>query len=676
MDKYLGKKIDDRYDMKEIVGKGGMANVYKAIDLKTDKLVALKILRDEFLDNPEFLRRFRNESKAISVLSNPNIVKVIDVCFNENIYYIVMEYIDGFTLKEFIKNKKVLSVEETVHISLQILKALHHAHENGIVHRDIKPQNIMVLNDGNIKVTDFGIARFAREEARTMTEKALGTVHYISPEQAKGENTDEKTDIYSIGIIMFEMLTGTLPFEGDNAVSIAIMHMQESAKKVTSINPDIPIGMEEIIIRAMQKKQDWRYQSAAEMIRDLYTFLKNPKINFEYKYFDNDGDTRYFDTVNISNNSPNNTKTKEEKKSGVSLKSKKNKSKLIPILGGIASAFVIIMILILIGFSAVSSNKVNEVIMPDLVGKNIEDVVDNSDFISFKFEVVESDYTDEYDRNIIFDQNIRFGQNVKENTIIKLKVSLGRKLIEVPDLYNIHYTDAQNELKSLGFKFNVVKIFDPNIAIDRVIKTDPIKSDQLPKGSEIKIYVSMGPDIPYITVPNVVGKKEEDGKKQLDDLKLKTSIKYVDNDKEKGTIISQSIAGNQTVQEGTQIVLNVSSGKKPTNKQDFSVELPQNISGRFKFIVYVDGIAKYDEILNVATTSKFQFSLSDFGSKEVTVTISNVNNLNEEKNFVRYLVNFNQNNIDMVYKNDQVFKSSDSSNSSSSKPPTTSEDEN
>ena len=258
MENYTGKLLDDRYEMQEIIGIGGMAVVYKAYDNIDDRIVAIKILKDEFLANDDFRRRFKNESKAIAVLSHPNIVKVYDVSFGEKLQYIVMEYVDGITLKEYIEQTGVISPEDTVYFITQILLALQHAHDKGIIHRDIKPQNIMLLENGNIKVTDFGIARFSRSESRTLSEKAIGSVHYISPEQARGEITDERSDIYSVGVMMYEMLTGQLPFQAENPVSVAIMQLQSEPKRPSIINPAIPLGLEQITIKAMRKNVDER----------------------------------------------------------------------------------------------------------------------------------------------------------------------------------------------------------------------------------------------------------------------------------------------------------------------------------------------------------------------------------------------------------------------------------
>ena len=303
MDKYTGKRLDGRYEIQELIGVGGMAMVYKAHDNIDDKTVAIKILKDEFLGNEEFIRRFKNESKAIAVLSHPNIVKVYDVSFGDRIQYIVMEYIDGITLKEYIGQQNVIPWKEAVHFTVQILQALQHAHEKGIVHRDVKPQNIMLLQDGTIKVTDFGIARFSNRDTRTMTDKAIGSVHYIAPEQAKGSVTDGKADIYSVGVMLYEMLTGTLPFEADSAVSVAIMQLEAEPKPLREINPELPIGLEQITLRAMRKIPVQRFASADEMLEAIDEFRKNPTVKFNYTYFEDKAPTKYVDKIETKRHS-------------------------------------------------------------------------------------------------------------------------------------------------------------------------------------------------------------------------------------------------------------------------------------------------------------------------------------------------------------------------------------
>ncbi|MEG2144200.1 MAG: protein kinase, partial [Oscillospiraceae bacterium] len=287
MESFIGKKIEGRYLISELIGVGGMANVYKATDVTDGKSVAVKILREEFYDNDEFLRRFKNESKAIALLDHPNIVKVYDVCFSRGMQMIVMEYLDGITLKEYMQQQKKLTWKETLHFTSQILKALSHAHGKGIVHRDMKPQNVMLLPNGSVKIADFGIARFARSESKTLTDRAIGSVHYISPEQARGEDTDQRADLYSVGVMMFEMLTGELPFEADSPVSVALKQIQLEAPSVTAIDGSIPEGLDKIISKTMEKDPDRRYQTADEMLEAINIFKTNPNAVFEYKYLQN-----------------------------------------------------------------------------------------------------------------------------------------------------------------------------------------------------------------------------------------------------------------------------------------------------------------------------------------------------------------------------------------------------
>ena len=374
MDNYVGKRLDGRYELQEVIGVGGMAVVYKAYDNIDDRTVAVKILKDEFLASEEFRRRFKNESKAIAVLSHPNIVKVYDVSYGDKLQYIVMEYVEGITLKEYIEQQGVISWKETVHFTTQILRALQHAHDKGIVHRDIKPQNIMLLENGTIKVTDFGIARFSRSETRTMTDTAIGSVHYISPEQARGDITDDKSDIYSVGVVMYEMLTGQLPFQSDNSVSVAIMQLQTDPVKPREINSSIPEGLEQITMRAMQKNPKDRYQSAAEMILDLEEFKRNPSIKFDYSYFVDNEPTKFVDktapvTVPMANSSDTRVIDNPQPAPEETNKTTE-KNKMIPILSGIVIGFVAVLAIVLIclySFTDVFNRKLT---VPKLINKN------------------------------------------------------------------------------------------------------------------------------------------------------------------------------------------------------------------------------------------------------------------------------------------------------------------
>ena len=483
MDKFLGKRLDGRYEIKEIIGVGGMAVVYKAFDNVENRMVAIKILKDEFLSNQEFLRRFKNESKAIAMLSHPNIVNVYDVSFGDLIQYIVMEYIEGITLKEFIEREGSLRWKDAVHFTIQILRALQHAHDRGIVHRDVKPQNIMVLADGTIKVTDFGIARFARSDQRTITDKAIGSVHYISPEQARGEKTDEKTDIYSVGVMLYEMLTGRLPFQAESAVSVAIMQLQRDPQLPTEINGSIPQGLEQITMHAMQKSQERRYQSASEILCDLTNFRKDPAITFPYSYFVDDAPTRFVGDLNeeVNEEEPETEEVKE-------------KSNLIPILTGVAIALVLALIVFGISiFKKHFNTPTSELACPKFVGQKLSAILENKEYNdNFDFEI-EYDYNNDFEADFVFEQSISEGSKLKKDAVITLFVSIGETRKEVPDVRGKTESFAITELeKSYGFKVIIVEEASDEFEEGLVIKTEPQHSTVVPEGATIKLFVSTG----------------------------------------------------------------------------------------------------------------------------------------------------------------------------------------
>ena len=475
MDKYIGKRLDGRYEIREIIGVGGMAFVYKAYDTIDDRIVAVKILKDEFLANEEFTRRFKNESKAIAILSHPNIVKVFDVSFGDRIQYIVMEYIDGITLKEYIEQQKDIRWKEAVHFTVQILRALQHAHDKGIVHRDIKPQNIMLLPDGTIKVTDFGIARFARSDIRltSAAEKAIGSVHYISPEQARGEITDEKADIYSVGVMLYEMLSGRLPFEADNAVSIAIMQMQTEPKRIREINSDIPDGLEEITVKAMQKDPAKRYQSAAEMLYDIDEFKRNPSIHFEYKYFVDETPTRFVDAITRVKGTDASENTDEQNDEENAEQEEKKGFPVIPILAAVAGAFVLVA-LIFIGVAALlglfGGSDTKEVMVPNLVGKDYRDIQNDKDLNSKFRIIIQEEKSDTVPKYEIMQQDPLPPRKVKYHSEIKIVVSSGPKMVVVPEVSkNEHKDVVESRLRDAEFEVEITYQTSNEVAEDFVI---------------------------------------------------------------------------------------------------------------------------------------------------------------------------------------------------------------
>ena len=524
MDKYVGKRLDGRYEIKEVIGVGGMAYVYKAYDSIDDRTVAVKILRDEYLANEEFTRRFKNESKAIAILSHPNIVKVYDVSFGERLQYIVMEYIDGITLKEYIEQQQDIKWKEAVHFTVQILRALQHAHDKGIVHRDIKPQNIMLLPDGTIKVTDFGIARFSRNEIRatSATDKAIGSVHYISPEQARGDITDEKADIYSTGVMLYEMLTGRLPFEADSAVSVAIMQLQSEPKLPREINPSIPEGLEEITIKAMQKDPAKRYQSAAEMLYDIDEFKRNPSIHFEYKYFVDETPTRFVEAITKVKGETALEETPEEadELAEEGAEEEKKGPPVLPILAAIAGAFVVvglIFVAIIFIFGLVDPGKEN-IEVENFVGKTLEEVTNNEEYAKlYKFNPPEQEYSNEYDKGVICKQNPKPGTSKKIKVEITLTVSMGKRTVQIPEVQeNEHKDVVVSRITAAGFVPQLTQMTSDTVAKDRVVKTVPAFPDQAEEGSVVVIYVSTGEEEPEpISVPNVINLGLEDAKTQL-----------------------------------------------------------------------------------------------------------------------------------------------------------------
>ena len=562
MDRFVGKRLDGRYEIQEIIGVGGMAVVYKAHDNVENRTVAIKILKEEFVSNEEFIRRFKNESKAIAVLSHPNIVKVYDVSFGDLIQYIVMEYIDGITLKEFIERQGSLRWKDAVFFAIQILKGLQHAHDKGIVHRDVKPQNIMVLADGTIKVADFGIARFARNEQRTITDKAIGSVHYISPEQARGEKTDEKSDIYSVGVMLYEMLTGQLPFEAESAVSVAIMQLQRDPKLLTEVNPSIPLGLEQITMHAMQKTPERRYQSASELLCDLEQFKKDPEATFDYSYFVDNSPTKYVDTLISS--TPASAAVIDDAEEEV--EETKEKNNMIPILAGIASALVIaIIILAIIFVPKLLKNTGDEIECPKFVGMTIEEAKQNEHFSSFD---IDWQYTanEEYDSNIVCDQSQPDGKKLKKGAKITLYISTGKTNIKIPDVYGSTESYAKSVLETQGFVVTIKLVNDDEVEEGLVIKTEPVRTTVVAEGAEITVFVSSGKEVKMVDVPHVVGLTKEKAKSLIEKEGLIAEFEERDLTPDekmvKGSVIAQSpdANSNEKVPEGTTIKVYISTG--------------------------------------------------------------------------------------------------------------------
>ncbi|MBE6798704.1 MAG: Stk1 family PASTA domain-containing Ser/Thr kinase [Ruminococcaceae bacterium] len=651
MDKFVGKRLDGRYEIREIIGVGGMAVVYKAYDCIEDRIVAVKILKEEFISNEEFINRFKNESKAIAVLNHPNIVKVYDVSFGDLIQYIVMEYVDGITLKQYINQQTDMRWKDAVYLTIQVLRALQHAHDKGIVHRDVKPQNIMLLADGTIKVTDFGIARFARSQHKTMTDKAIGSVHYISPEQARGEQTDEKADIYSVGVMLYEMLTGRLPFEAESAVSVAIMQLQKDPVLPRNINETIPLGLEQITMHAMQKDFNKRYRSAAEMLRDLEEFRRSPDMEFAYTYFVDDEPTKFVDAAGIGNvksaeNADIDTAEEEEDD---------EKSPVIPILAGIAIAFIIAAIIVAVIIWYMWGIRTDSVTVPNFVGLTQSQLVDDPQYDDYNFEFVRQ-YSDTVPEGKVISQSYVEGRVIKKTQKIVITLSMGPEVSVMPNLYNLDVTTAQQELRARGLNYKLIYDTHTIVAKNYVITTSPAADSPITKGDEVLIYVSLGQEVTYLSETemqrlNCIGYNVNDAKAIIESLGLTVEILYDDDAMPAGTVISQTPSSDSTTQvaRGSTVTIVVSTGIVSFDYSLTVSDLPKNFKSEYKDMtmsVWMNGVQVTATSAFDANTAKpWSFNLnSATETAEVIIKLNFVNasanSLNGDAGAFIYTVDF------------------------------------
>lgn len=621
MENYIGKRLSGRYELLKLIGSGGMANVFEAKDLLEDKIVAIKVLKEEYLTNDEFVRRFRNESKVIAVLDHPNIVKVYDVNFTGAEQYIVMEYIDGITLKQYITHQGHLRWKDSVHFVTQILRALSHAHERGVIHRDIKSQNIMLLRDGTIKVMDFGIARFAREDIRTMDDKAIGSVHYISPEQACGEESDEKSDIYSVGVLLYEMLTGRVPFDGETPEQVAMKHIHQKPIPISKLQPDVPTGLCEIVEKAMQKDKNLRYRSAAEMLAAIDAFKQNPSIVFEYKYMPDEPESvkysRSVSAIQAEENAPRKKKAPVEEEEEIIIK----RSPTILILTGIAAACVITAVLVLLGFFYWGRDeKVAEIPMPNLLGMYLDDVRKQDDYKNFQFQIVENELS-EYPKGQIYEQSVTPGVMVKVNRKIKIKLSAGIQVLEVPDLTGSYVGDAEDTLSKLGLDHIVRTQEDDSVEADRVIKTDPPAGQQVEQGSQVVLYVSRAKASATVKVPKVIGYSLESATEKLTALGFEITTEETDSEEAPGTVLDQTLA-NEYAKKGETINLIVSNGSGYFKEISLTVVFPEDaVSRPMSMLIYVDGEEAVNESIDPSAGLEQVFTIKGSGVLPVVVAI-------------------------------------------------------
>ena len=641
LDKYIGKRLDKRYEIKELIGVGGMAVVYSAFDILEERTVAIKILKDEFLENKDFIRRFKNESKTIAMLSHPNIVKIFDVSLGDKIQYIVMEYVDGITLKDFIEKQKRVKWKDAIFFTGQILSALSHAHSKGIIHRDIKPQNIMLLRNGTIKVTDFGIAKFLSYETRTLTDKTIGSVHYISPEQARGDMTDERTDIYSIGVLLYEMLTGTLPFKADNAVSVAIMQLQSRPRPLREINSEIPEGLEQITLKAMQKDSEFRFKNTNDMLEALSEFKKNPSIKFEYKYFStSDEPTRYLkvvDSIKASKRMENSRNIERVD----NLKKKKKVSKPLSVAIGIGISVLvfaaILVIGLLTGWFGLSGKDVD---VPNFIGLRASDIIDGNNY-KFKWNI-EYAYDSLKPEGIVIDQDPKAGsKKIKENAEVKLVVNSSGAMIKVPNLKGKTEDAAKSILKDAGFIYEILYVEDAETAKGVVIGTDPDPGKEVAVSSNIKLFVSKGPASKNVIVPNVVGKSINDATSELSEkgLKVSSNINREKSEKPKDSVITINPLPGTEVKEGSSVSLTVSSGEAVQKNVSISVDLPTDMDRDVSLSVYVSGELYLSKTIRPSLIGTYTVTVSGTsGKKSVVVNLDN-------KIYRRYEIDFDAQNV-------------------------------
>lgn len=653
MDQYIGKLLDNRYEIIERIGVGGMAMVYKARCHRLNRLVAIKILRDELAQDAEFRRRFHDESKAVAQLSHSNIVAVYDVSRSSESEYIVMELIDGITLKQHIKkNGNILNWREALHFIIQITKALGHAHSRGIIHRDIKPHNIMVLKDGSVKVADFGIARLMGGGNSTLTQEALGSVHYISPEQAKGSNIDERSDLYSTGVVLYEMITGRLPFEGDNAVSVAIQHINSIPLSPREINESLPEALEEITMRAMEPNLDNRFRSADEMLESLEEFRKNPEINFDYKKVpppppkeDNldPGAVTQVIAPQVSRTPkepvPHEKRTTPppQRRTRSDYREPARKSNL-PwgILVGVFVIFSFIggsMYFLYQTFFAPLDVIVVEYSIPSVVGQHYPDLKLDT---SHQFEIVLGDtITDDLPEGTILSQDPpAYTKTTNATELIRVVISGGPEVIEMINIKNQEYFKAKVELQNMGLDVaEPTYEYHDEIAYNYVISFTPTEKTQLKAGDIVQLVLSLGPETRKVSVPSLVGENRSQAENKLDLMNLIPVIKEeYSSTIPVGQVMDQHPDKGVEVAEGTEVNLQISLGPDPNTIPELvtkmvTVKLPetaQTIGAIIQIQVIMDDKIIYISDVDPVVTTSVSFDVEGNGQKELYIYFNGI----------------------------------------------------
>ena len=623
MENILGTKLADRYLIEELVGVGGMCNVYRAFDAEALQTVAVKMLRDEYAADEEYLRRFRNESRAINALSHPTIVKIYDVVLDAPNPYLVMEYVSGITLKEYIDRKKPLPGRTAANIAGLVLTALQCAHENGIVHRDVKPQNIMVTEKGEVKVMDFGIARFAMSQSHTIDGNAIGSVHYISPEQALGGAVDQRTDIYSVGVILFEMLCGRLPFDGESPVSVALQQVEQNPKALRSLNPSVPVGLEQITLHAMAKNPDDRYADCGEMIADLRRWLADPKTTFPAYVATPVKKAAEF----VRNKVPKKTGADTPKPAGRRKKLKDRLttplSRLFAVTCGVVVAsvlFVFVMFQIYQPFQ-----KVEDITLPNLVGVDYTAATAGSAYPDIRIELESEDFNTEYEAGQIYRQSPSAGKSVKKGSTVQVWVSAGGQMIPIPTFTNQEATAVYAKLVSLGLKYSTTEIASDTIAEGSVVRTSPEAGQSAPAGSTVVVYVSTGSNKERVQVPEVLGYPEEVAVQTLKDAQFEVAVTYQVSDYQyDGLVMSQSPASPSMVPIGSKVTIVVGTVDESAAVGEATVTLqtiPPDLPGTVTVTAVLNGTTVYSDTIEPQNTRLISIPLQGTGTCMVDVLI-------------------------------------------------------
>ena len=638
MDQYIGKMLDDRYEILELIGSGGMANVYKARCHRLNRLVAIKILKSDLADNADFRRRFHDESQAVAQLSHANIVSVYDVSTNPDREYIVMELIDGITLKQYMERRGRMDWRESLHFITQIMRGLSHAHSRGIIHRDIKPQNIMVLRDGSVKVADFGIACLANQ-GQTLTQEALGSVHYISPEQARGDRIDARSDIYSAGVVLYEMLTGRLPFEGDSAVSVAIQHLSSVPLAPRDIDPSIPEPLELICMKAMNSDPNKRYASADAMIEDLEKFRRDPSVDMDYIRQEltapaaDTEPTMPLPTAQVASAVKKHTGELRREREEEEEPPRRDKKSIAIIAGIFAAAVLLVLLLfklILGDFGPAGSNKSYPV--PDVRGKTVEEAQEMEGVKDiFLIEVQGTRTTEEYQPGQIVEQDPAAGRTRKSNLVIQVYVAAEPEKVPMKDLVGMEYRQARVLLTDMGLdlKITTETVSSDKYGADAVIETVPAADEPLVAGQTVILRVSTGPET--VTVPTFTGQDIANAVQNAQDLGLTVGEITYDTFSfaPQGQVIEQSIKPTDEVPGGTKISFTVSGQKNSddaTAARVVEFTMPSDMEGMIKVEFEQDSVTLDSQYINASMgTVTYTFTGKTGTSSNVCAVFTSMN---------------------------------------------------